>query len=53
MTASFDFAHKNALRSGCLAVNYFSGMTLQTTREQVMDEVEIDAVQVRRHQVGH
>ena len=28
MTASFDFAHKNALRSGCLAVNYFGGMTL-------------------------
>ena len=27
MTASFDFAHKNALRSGCLAVNYFGGMT--------------------------
>ena len=28
MTASFDFAHQNALRSGCLAVNYFGGKTL-------------------------
>ena len=28
MTAPFDFAHKNALRSGCLAVIYFGGVTL-------------------------
>ncbi len=30
MTASFDFAHHalRALRSGCLAINYFGGMTL-------------------------
>ena len=35
MTASFDFAHKNALRSGCLAINYFGGITLHPSASEL------------------